>query len=325
MRAQVNLAKKGLLGWLFFSFWIVCLVCLGNVQPGLAATAEPPRVVVTLKPLHSWVAFLMQGRGSPLLLLQRKGSPHTASLNPKDVFFLKEAACVVWFGPSVESGLSKSIQSLPPEKVITLQDQQAFGWLRIREYLNPISAKHAHHHAIGPDGHIWLDPVRVQKIVQFLATQLIALDPDFAEGYRANLKALDQRLTHLHQELTRQLEPFKAQPFIVFHDAYQYFEDRYQLKTLDVILASPESPLKPREFGNVLETLSKNPTLCVFLEPQFEASRLRIFLKAHGIRTGRWDPLGNGIAAGPFFYEELMRQLAKDFERCLRKTENQLP
>ncbi|MGL4825452.1 MAG: zinc ABC transporter substrate-binding protein [Alphaproteobacteria bacterium] len=302
---------------LFFCFWFFSVGCAQIAF----SDSGPPRIVVTLKPLHSWVAFLMQGRGYPLLLLQRKGSPHTASLNPKDVFFLKKADCVVWFGPSVEAGVAKSIQSLAPEKVITLQNEPSFGWLRIREYLNPISAKHAHHHAIGPDGHIWLDPIRVQKIVQFLAAKLIELDPKFSKTYQANLKTLEQRLANLHEELTHQLEPFKEQPFIVFHDAYQYFEGRYQLKTLDAMLASPESPLKPREFGHVLELLSKNPNLCVFLEPQFEASRLQIFLKSHKIHTGRLDPLGNQIGAGPFFYEELMRRLAKDFRKCLVKIE----
>ncbi|MGL5783964.1 MAG: zinc ABC transporter substrate-binding protein [Alphaproteobacteria bacterium] len=324
MKAQFKKATLKSLLSLFFCCWFFLS---GSLRAVFAVSESPPRVVVTLKPLHSWVAFLMQGRGYPLLLLQRKGSPHTASLNPKDVFFLKKADCVLWFGPSVEAGIAKSIQSLAPEKVITLQNEPSFGWLQIREYLNPISAKHAHHHAIGPDGHIWLDPVRAQKIVQFLTAKLVALDPKFATIYQDNLKKLEQRLINLHEELTHQLEPFKEQPFIVFHDAYQYFENRYQLKTLDVMLASPESPLKPREFGHVLGLLSKNPNLCVFLEPQFEASRLRIFLKSHKIHTGRLDPLGNQIGAGPFFYEELMRRLSKDFTKCLLKIEkkSQLP
>ena len=90
------------------------------------------------------------------------------------------------------------------------------------------------------DGHAWLDPVNAKIMVDRIAQVLAAKEPANAALFRANADALKAKLDALSAELAADLTPIAGKPYIVFHDALQYFERRYRLRVVGSIAISPE-------------------------------------------------------------------------------------
>ncbi len=217
----------------------------------LASAKESPRVIATVKPIHSLVAAVMQGSGEPRLLIPSGASPHTYQLKPSDARALQDAEIIFWVGEDLEKFLEKSLTSLPKNaRVIklaaapgvTLRNSRESGaWeARIdpnRGYVaNDGNAPedHAIEHR-GSDMHIWLDVDNARAIVRAAADALMSADPERAELYRDNRERAEERLVKLDQALRSELTPVAGRPYIVFHDAYRYLEHRYGLTPVGAI------------------------------------------------------------------------------------------
>ena len=196
-----------------------------------------PKVVVTIKPIHSLVIGVMAGVGKPELLLSGAQSPHTFTLRPSDIRKLGDADLIVWVGQDFETFLSHTLQSLLPRtRVLQLQSSRGIAQLPIRH--GGVWEDRHNHAETEPeaqseqhiDPHIWLSPQNAREIVTLVKEALIEIDPEHAEQYQTNARELKTRLNDLEQELFTRMTPVQWVPFIVFHDAYQYFERQYQLQ-----------------------------------------------------------------------------------------------
>jgi zinc transport system substrate-binding protein len=303
------------------------------------AAAAVPKVVATILPIHALVASVMEGVGKPTLLLPPTFSEHTAALTPSDARTLAEADVIVWVGEAIETLLAKPIRTLPKKTmVVTLSRDAGIVLLRNREGGlweehddDPKSGgkrvvkSHAHgkadKHARHDDNlHIWLDPENAKKIARHVAVVLGKGDAANAARYAANAERTIERLDRLDAELRAILVPARDVPFLVFHDAFPYFENRYGLTAIGSITLSPEQ--KPGA-KRVLETRKKlldAKAVCVFSEPQYDASLLRNLVEGTPARLGTLDPIGSDIPLDPGAYESLMRKLALSFRTCLTPT-----
>ncbi len=177
---------------------------------------------------------------------------------------------------------------------------------------------HAHDADLtGFDSHVWLDPQNAIAMVDGIAKALAEIDPAHAQVYAANGQALTERLTALDASLAERLAPVGETGFVVFHDAYQYFERRYGLTAIASIIPQPEIPAGARRIAAVRERLLAGDAACVFAEPQFDPRRVDVLVEGTSARGGVLDPLGAGIAPGPDAYFTLMDQLAGDLITCL--------
>lgn len=178
---------------------------------------------------------------------------------------------------------------------------------------------HAHdeHAGEGKDTHVWLDPENARAMVRDIAHHLIEIDPENAETYEKNAAQMDERLQELSATLSAQLAPAAGQPFIVFHDAYHYFEDRFGLKAAGTITINPEVPASAKRVAEVQDKVRDLKAKCVFSEPQFEPKIVNVVLDGTGASTAVLDPLGAEIENGPNLYFELMTNLASSFGECL--------
>ena len=217
---------------------------------GPSRAADAPVVVTSIKPIHSLVAAIMQGVGTPELIVGGAASPHTYSLKPSNARTLQNAKVIFWVGPGLEAFLQKPLESLGSDASIAeLDDAPGLTKLKFREggafephddgdeaeahdHDHAEAAGHDDHdHAHGEfDTHLWLDPVNAKAMAAEIITTLVAADPANALTYQANAKTLDDKLDALDNELAATVAPVKDKPFIVFHDAYQYFEHRYMFK-----------------------------------------------------------------------------------------------
>jgi zinc transport system substrate-binding protein len=293
---------------------------------------DPPRVVVSIKPVHSLVAAVMEGVANPDLLLAGAGSPHAYALRPSDALALQEADAVFWIGENLEGFLARPLQALArgarlvtlheAEGVRLLPGRESGGW-QAHAHSQPDRAdahEHGHQHE-NADMHIWLDPQNAQAMVRTIAKTLSQIDSRNKERYTANASLLDQRLTQLDIGLRERLAPVQGVPYIVFHDAYQYFEERYDLNAVGSLTVMPESQPGARRLYEIRARIIATGAQCVFSEPQFESALVETLVAGTRARTGVLDPLGATLAAGPDAYFELMHQLAKSLRSCLDEAE----
>lgn len=176
---------------------------------------------------------------------------------------------------------------------------------------------HGAHEEGGTDVHIWLDPRNAILLSAEVAEELSELDPDNAATYKANHLAQLERLEALDSNLRSTLESVKDKPFIVFHDAYQYFESRYELAGVGSITVSPEVAPGAARVRDIQDRVRSRGAECVFSEPQFRPTILTAVLEGSSARAGVLDPVGAELTPGTDLYAEMMQQLATNMVTCL--------
>ncbi|MDP6388992.1 MAG: zinc ABC transporter substrate-binding protein [Alphaproteobacteria bacterium] len=269
-----------------------------------AAQAEPPRVVVSIKPIHSLVAGVMQGVGAPTLLISGAGSPHSYALRPSEARALGNADIIFWVGPGMEDFLAKPLATL------------SGGAVAVALATTPgIEVPNGGEH----DMHIWLDPANAKALVRTIALELSEIDEANTARYAVNAAGLSIKLDALLGELRAMLAPVKAKPYITFHDAYGYFEHRFGLASAGAIAINPDRKPGARRLYQIRDKIAETGVGCVFREPQFAPRLVATVIEGSAANVGVLDPLGAALAPGPQAYFELMRGLARSLVDCLSK------
>lgn len=179
------------------------------------------------------------------------------------------------------------------------------------------SDDHAGHDHSGTDPHYWLDPENAKLMVGVIEAALADADPDNADTYRTNAEALTARIDELATEIAATVEPVADRPFIVFHDAYHYFENRFGLQAAGAITISPEVAPGAERISELRQRVNELDAACVFAEPQFEPRIVNVVIEGTDAKAGVLDPEGAEIADGPDLYFELLRNMATSFTTCL--------
>ncbi len=298
--------------------------------PAAGANAAP-KVAVSIQPIHSLVAGVMEGIGTPTLIVRSAGSAHSYSLKPSDARALREADAVFWVGADLETFLVKPLAALPKSaRVVTLSTAKGMTLYpnRIGGPWDVHDDAHEHGNEAKPaspsnrdahesDMHIWLDPDNARRIVETAVETLSAIDSANAARYRDNGTKLSQRLAVLDAGLKARLKPVAGLPYIVFHDAYQYYEARYGLTAAGAITVSPELKPSAKRLSAIRAKIAGSGARCVFREPQFNAAVIEAVSEGTRARIGQLDPLGATLTPGPEAYFQLMTGLADSFLACL--------
>lgn len=304
--------------------------------PPLAALAEL-RVVASIKPVHSLAAGVMQGIGEPRLLVQGGVSPHEYSLRPSDARAIDQADLVFWIGPDLESFMVKPLRNVKGKvRSVALLDVPGVAVLPLREggawephehehdkhgdHREGRAHAHAHDHdrTSGRDPHAWLDPTNAAAMVRQIVAALGEVDPDHRADYERNGAALIERLNQLDRQLAAELAPIRDRPFIVFHDAYQYFERRYGLNGVGSLVLDPEQRPGAKRVTEIRARIGDLGVRCVFGEPQFQPALVETVIAGSGARPGVLDPEGGAdLQAGPEAYFQLLGRLADSLRSCL--------
>ncbi len=291
------------------------------------ALAEVPHVVATVKPLHSLVAAVMGDLGTPALIVKGAASPHTYSLKPSDAQALQSANLVFWTGHGLELFLEDSIGTLAPNAtVVQLSQSPGIDLLRPREGGTfephedgdePAGAGTEHHDGEEADMHFFLDPAHAKVMVAVIADSLSTADPEHADTYRANAATETADLDALITETDAKLAPVKDRPFVVFHDAFQYFERRFGMYAAGSITVSPEVAPGADRINEIRSKLKTLQAACVFTEPQFDARIANVLTEGTSAKQGVLDPEGANLDEGPGLYRQLIENIANSLKACL--------
>lgn len=311
---------------------------------GGIAFAEAPKVAVDIAPVHSLVARIMDGVGTPELIIQTGASPHEYRLRPSEAGAMQSADLVFWIGPDLTPWMAASIETLASDASVTaLLDADGTIELEFREgalfeahdhdahsdeagdhddhddHAEDAHDDHeehdAHHHG-QHDPHAWLSPKNAISWLNVIASKLSAADPDNAGTYFANAAAGRSELEALIAEVNATLDPVRDRQFIVFHDAYQYFENDFGISTSGAISIGDASDPSPARIVEIQERIAEQGIDCVFAEPQFNAGLVETVLDGTEAKTGILDALGADLEPGTALYPQLIRNLSEAFAGC---------
>ncbi|MBF0256754.1 MAG: SCO family protein, partial [Gammaproteobacteria bacterium] len=286
---------------------------IGLVLLVLAAaplSAAELRVVVSIKPIHSVLAALMQGGSTPQLLYSGDQPPQSAELSDAQKQQLRAASLLIWVGPELEQALSAELAQLPPStRVEALLDSPSMKILpsRTRDDRR--------------DPYFWLDNRNISILVDDLTLLLQELDPLRSHLYAANRIELQGRLRKIDRELENSYRGFKAAPALQYLDSLQYFEQAYALKVVDRLIETPGEQPSAEKLLQLRQLLQDGRASCLLLEagePNSLATTLTEGLtQGISLRTAELDSLARGFAPGPDLYFQMMEHNVAAIRACL--------
>lgn len=300
--------KKIIASFLTLSFW-----ALGGIS-------HANDVVTTIKPLHSLVQAVMGETGRPKLLVEGRHSPHGFEMKPSHIMALKNADIIFYIDKDFEVFLNKPLLSLSKNiKVIPVAQKTNLELLKNRKkgaWKTHHDTHHDHHHGTN-DFHIWLNPDNAQKIVTLIAKELSLLYPNNQEIYQKNAQKMRAKIAQTDKKITQELKPFKNKNFIVFHDAYHYFEKHYGLTSVGSLTIEPHEALSIKQLQDIKKIIMQKEAVCIFKEPQFSDRKINTVIEGTNTKIGMLDPLGSSLTDGEDLYINVLKNLAQNFKECL--------
>ena len=315
-----------------------------------SANAEV-KVVTSIKPIHSLASYVMDGVGKPDVIVDGYNSPHGFSLKPSHAKMLENADLVIWIGEDLEAFLEKPLDTIAKKaKNIEIMDLKGIKKLKFREknifeghddHGHDEHKEHGHDehkdehkehghdehkdehkehdghegHGHGEhDPHVWLDPMNAKVIVKEITKQLVQLDSKNSAAYKANSKKaladIDKLTKNIKKDLSKDLR------FVVFHDAYQYFEKRFGIQVLGALTVNTDVMPGAEQLSEIREVIEHEKVNCIFSEPQFNPSIIKSIAKDTKVKTGILDPLGAKLDKGKNLYFDLLNDMASSFKGC---------
>ena len=306
------------------------------------------KVVTSIKPIHSLAAYVMDGVGKPNVIVDGYNSPHGFSLKPSHAKMIENADLIIWVGEDLEAFLEKPLDSIAKKATkVELMDLKGIKKLKFREknifeghddpghkedkhddhghkkdkhddhgHKKDKHDDHGHEgHAHGEhDPHIWLDPMNAKVIIKEITNQLVKLDSANSAKYKANSKKAIADIDALTKSIKKDLN--KDSRVVVFHDAYQYFENRFGIKVLGALTVNTDVLPGAEQLAEIREVIEHEKVNCIFSEPQFNPSIIKTIAKDTNIKTGVLDPLGATIDKGKGMYSELLKNMSSSFKGC---------
>mgnify|MGYP000686788182 FL=1 len=310
------------------------------------------KVVTSIKPIHSLASYLMDGIGKPELIVDGYASPHGFSMKPSHAKMLQNADLIFWVGEDLEGFLEKPLKSIAKKaEKIELIEIKGLNVLKFRErnifdehddhddhddhgkkeddhddHDHDEHAKKEEHddhddhdghegHAHGEyDPHIWLDPMNAKVILNEMVEHLIENDPTNEAKYKSNLDKALKEIDKLTIEVMTDLN--NSVSSIVFHDAYQYFEKRFNVNILGAFTVNTDVMPGAEQLAEIREIIEHDKVACIFSEPQFNRDIINAVAKDMKIKTGVLDPLGATLDSGKDLYFKLIRNMSASFKGC---------
>lgn len=313
-------------------------------------------VVASIKPIHSIVSAIMDGVGEPHLIMKGAASPHTFNLRPSDARALHNSDVVFQVGHALEASLADTMWTLAERaEIISLSHATKLVKLPFREGGMFESHQHDHghshegehasttslseHHSHGAaetgvagvastplladevdetfDMHIWLDPQNGRVIAEVVASVLMKNDGRNKDVYTRNLTQFLAAMDELQHHLENELGALSDRPFIAYHDAYHYFEDRFDLLAVGSAVVVPGRSAGARRIQEIRQRIAELGVVCVFSEPQFDNKLIETIIEGTDVKVSELDPLGASLEDGKSLYSNLLRDMGHVFSDCL--------
>lgn len=287
---------------------VVSLFLLMSSVAGWAGNA--PRVQVSIKPVHSIVAGIMEGIGKPHLIVDGQATPYGYKLSDEQLAALSDADMVIWTGAELEPFLAEPLAKLDG-KVLSLEllNNRNLKVLPVRD--NPNLR----------DPFLWLDTRNTLILVNELTNAIVELDPSNELLYRRNSARLLEKMGNLDREFEYGYRSVKAGRVYLYHDTLQYFEQAYGTRVVGTLSARPGEMPDATAFLEARADIYNEEAAvdCVLTEAGMPANNLNILITGSRVKVVELDSFGTRLEPGLGLYEAMMRNNFEAIKSCFSK------
>jgi len=315
-------------------------------------------ITVSIPPLAGMVAPLLSEDDQLEVVLKPGASPHGFQLKPSHVRLLQNSDLVLWVASPVDSWMQKPLANLGATElnlkglvdIEELPVRQGGLWEKKNQHIATLSEtehkgtsvdseEHSHNHehefseasqSQRMDGHLWMSFKNSRLLIEAVSKKLQMLKPNDAENIRQRTQAWLTKLDKTNQQIKQQLLQVQKVPYMVLHDAFQYFEHQYSLNGIGSIQLNPSVSPSLKRVAELRAKVKAGQVSCVFREPQFPEKRVLAVTKGLNVKVGSLDPMG--VVSKKFQketgreflnYDVFILQLSNQFNDCLSKANNQ--
>jgi len=278
-------------------------------------------IVTSIKPLYSLVAMVVGDNAQVHLLMDGSQSPHNYSMQPSGMKKISDADLIFYISDNLESFLPKILNNVKDEaRIYELIDAQGLTLLKTRdedgkrEYENQNEESHAHN---GYDPHVWLSPSNAVVIINFIKNKMVEADSQNADNYNFNAQDAIERINNLGEQIKDNLLPYKNVNFIVFHDAFGYFENYANISFAGAIIPPSGGSIGAKRLKNIERVIAEKNIKCIFYEPQFPESAIKAISQNNKINVSLLDPLGSNVKADKDSYITILNNIELSVRSCL--------
>jgi len=337
--------------------WQGLIAAAISAAASAAPASEGPVVVTDIRPVHSLVSMVMEGVGEPSLLMPSGSSPHGYSMTPSDARLLESADIVIRVGPELIPSLERNIRSIAPNAVdVILLDLVASSLLPVRRNLifrheledddhdheEDGHEEHEDDHGHGEDGHeeddghgheddhghsidphAWLNPDIAIEWLEAIAGILAAAHPEYSATYSQNAESAINAIREMSSILSAELEHYVGDEFIVYHDAYHYFEVKFGLNPIGAIKNEHAGDASAGHLSELSRLMQARESICVFAEPQFNPGLINVLSDHSTVMVATLDPIGTDLEPGAGLYPKLIESIARNVVDCLSSSHSE--
>ena len=321
---------------------------LASLSLGLAASVQA-NIVTSIKPLGFIASSIADGVTETQVIVPAGASPHDYNLKPSDVQKIQSADLLLWIGEDVDAFLQKSVKKLDSAKLITIAEMdnikdlldehedhdhdhghsQGHKHEKEHDHEHKHSHKHEHKHDHGHhhdhdhdehgiNWHVWYSPEISKLVAEKLAQKLIEQYPAKKAQIEQNYQDFNRSLAEKNQQIKSQLAPVKDKGFYVFHDAYGYFNEAYDLEQTGSFTINPLVAPGAKTLAKIKHEIKEHNVSCLFSEPQFTPKVIDSLSKATKVKIGRLDPMGDAVELGKNAYVNFLQFTADSYHSCLK-------
>ena len=315
--------------------------------------AQPVQIVTTIKPIHSLITKIVGDTVVVEYLVQGKSSVHNYQLKPSQIKILSQAKILFYVGGPIDSYLIsflrsnsqiKKIHLLNYPKLITLEaieteeeghhhsleeeEEHHHSLEEEEEHHHSLEEEEEHHHSFIAsskdakikDPHIWLATENAKVILQIIYQELIKLYPKQQNIFERNLSTAIKEMVVLKENISKRLAPIQNENYLVFHNAYRYFENEYNLNSaLSVYGLNQQSSFSAKRWQKIISKIKQQNISCILGEVQFDKKIVNTLSEKYSLKTGNLDPIGSLVPAGKNAYNQTMLNIANELVNCTKK------
>lgn len=289
------------------SKWMIAMVAVALAVAFISTTERPfsagakskPTVVVTIAPQAAFVREVAGDRVNIVTVLPPGANHETYSPPPQDMVQMSNAALYLALGlpPERSNILPKLTEMNRNMKIIDVQNEVA------QKYTPRFYAPD------DQDPHIWLSPKRAILMVELTARELSLLDPANRELYATNARRYVGQIETAAREARELLSPMANRTFIVYHPAFGYFAEDFNLTM--VALEEEGKEADPRRMREIIDLAREKGIKIIFYQEDIDGRQSRTFAEELGGRAEKISPMASD-------YVDNIRRMARSFAEGLK-------
>ncbi|APZ50069.1 hypothetical protein BW721_10795 [Jeotgalibaca sp. PTS2502] len=243
---------------------LLATVVLASCQTSNQASPSSEQglsVVTTFYPVYEFTKQVVGENGTIMNLLSAGQDSHSYEPTPKELAQISEADVFVYSSDYMESWVPDVLATLADSDVLVIE---ATADMDLYENEDGLDHDHDQSHAVDP--HVWLDPVLAQDMVEHIAEEISAIDPEQATSYQENAQAYIEELQQLDADYQEAFEGAEHRIFVVQHAAFGYLAKRYQLEEMPISSLTSDQEVSPSKMAEIGRFINENDIKAIYYQ-----------------------------------------------------------